>query len=141
MLWCRLWARNPGNINTNKIKGIVQFRSLRCAGSEYICVSSVLYSLVTTFLTTTPTRATRKYEFKNILLSVCVYILVMEMCERLCFYGKEQKRFKTVSKFMAVLMRLYYVRSDREHQSVVSSLSTAPKGDSSELWSRPNGQC
>eukprot|EP00471_Norrisiella_sphaerica_P006960 CAMPEP_0184491068 /NCGR_PEP_ID=MMETSP0113_2-20130426/19537_1 /TAXON_ID=91329 /ORGANISM="Norrisiella sphaerica, Strain BC52" /LENGTH=665 /DNA_ID=CAMNT_0026875263 /DNA_START=109 /DNA_END=2106 /DNA_ORIENTATION=- len=42
---------------------------------------------VTTFLTTVPTRPTRTYEFKNVLINVCIFILVMEMCERLCFYG------------------------------------------------------
>jgi len=42
---------------------------------------------VTTFLSTVPTRPTRVYEYKNILMNVCIFILVMEMCERLCFYG------------------------------------------------------
>mmetsp|Transcript_9795 Transcript_9795/g.14713 ORF Transcript_9795/g.14713 Transcript_9795/m.14713 type:complete len:592 (+) Transcript_9795:79-1854(+) len=42
---------------------------------------------VTTFLTTTPVRGTRTYEYKNILVNVCFFILIMEMCERLCYYG------------------------------------------------------
>jgi len=42
---------------------------------------------VTTFLTSVPTRATRKYNYNNIIMNVCIFILMMEMCERLCFYG------------------------------------------------------
>lgn len=42
---------------------------------------------VTTFLTTIPLRKARKHDYENILMSVCIYILVMEMCERLCYYG------------------------------------------------------
>eukprot|EP00466_Bigelowiella_natans_P018770 jgi/Bigna1/81161/fgenesh1_pg.78_\ len=45
------------------------------------------FKRVTTFFFSVPTRVTRKYEYKSILLNVCIFILVMEMCERLCFYG------------------------------------------------------
>ncbi|GAB5372155.1 hypothetical protein AAMO2058_001641300 [Amorphochlora amoebiformis] len=42
---------------------------------------------VTTFLSTVPTRKTRQFQYKNIIVNVCFFILIMECCERLCYYG------------------------------------------------------